>query len=199
MISFKIVSTTQSGRKLMGRYFIGIPLPPEVKKKLKVQSWPGLSRYKDEKLVPQNNWHLTLAFIGGLDENQLESLKSLLKFFTWGKSFKVGIRNFGAFPSMEEGRILYMACNKGKQEISSLANLLRRQLDDLEIDYDQKPFVPHVTVARLRSPKNLTKLTENGKMKQEVLFEVDKLVLYDSEKNKHPYDVIEQITLQIEK
>ena len=179
----------------MGRYFIGIPLPQEAKKKLKVQSWPGLSRYKDEKLVPQNNWHLTLAFIGNLDENQVESVRSLLKFFTWGGPFKLGIRNFGAFPTMQEGRIIYMGCNKGTDDISNLANLLRRQLDDLGITYDEKPFVPHVTLARLRSPKNLTRLSDNGKMKQEVTFEVNQLCLYDSEKNKHPYDIVEQIEL----
>lgn len=182
----------------MGRYFIGIPLPQEVRKKLKVQSWPGLSRYKDEKLVPQNNWHLTLAFIGNLDDGQLESLKSLLKFFTWGGPFKVGIRNFGAFPNMEEGRVLYMGCEKGTDKITTLAEMLRRQLDDLEISYDQKPFVPHVTLARMRSPKNLTRLLDNGKMKQEVTFEVDHMVLYDSEKNKHPYDIVEKIDLKKE-
>jgi 2'-5' RNA ligase len=182
----------------VGRYFVGIPLPHEVKKKLKVQSWPGLSRYKDEKLVPQNNWHLTLAFIGNLDESQLESLKSLLKFFTWGEPFKVGIRNFGAFPKIEEGRVLYMGCNKGTDDITRLANLLRRQLDDLGITYDEKPFIPHITIARLRSPKNLSRLLDNGKMKQEVTFEVDQMVLYDSEKNRHPYDVIETIPLKKE-
>ncbi|MEC7276759.1 MAG: 2'-5' RNA ligase family protein, partial [Bdellovibrionota bacterium] len=72
----------------MGRYFIGIPLPQEVKKKLKVQSWPGLSRYKEEKLVPQQNWHLTLAFIGNLDESKVEELKGLLGVFKWGEPFK---------------------------------------------------------------------------------------------------------------
>lgn len=180
----------------MGRYFIGIPLPQEVRKKLKVQSWPGLSRYKEEKLVPQNNWHLTLAFIGNLDDSKVGELKSLMNYFTWGEPFKLGIKNFGAFPNMEDGRVLYMGCDRGTEEITNLANLLRRQLDDLEIPYDQKPFVPHVTLARMRSPKNLTRLLDNGKMKQEVTFQVNEFVLYDSEKNKHPYDVIERVILE---
>ncbi|MCF8058890.1 MAG: RNA 2',3'-cyclic phosphodiesterase [Bacteriovoracaceae bacterium] len=179
----------------MGRYFIGIPLPLEVKKKLKVQSWPGLSRYKDEKLVPQNNWHITLAFIGQLDEEKLEELKSLLQVFTWGDAFKVGIRNFGAFPSFEEGRVLWMGCEKGHDSVTVLANKIRRQLDDLEISYDSKPFVPHITLARLRSPKNLSRLADNGKMKQEVTFNAEEIVLFDSEKEKTPYAVVERIAL----
>lgn len=179
----------------MGRYFIGIPLPPEVKKKLKVQSWPGLSRYKDEKLVPQNNWHITLAFIGSCDEEKVEKLKSLLQVFQWSEPFKVSVRNFGAFPSMEEGRVLWMGLEKGKEQIEELALKLRRQLDDLDISYDPKPFVPHITLARLRSPKNLSRLSENGKMKQEVSFLADEMILYDSEKEKHPYAIIEKIPL----
>jgi 2'-5' RNA ligase len=182
--------------KGMARYFIGIPLPSDVRKKLKVQSWPGLSRYKDEKLVPQNNWHITLAFIGDLEEEKVESLKSLLQVFQWGDAFKVGVRNFGAFPSLEEGRVLWMGCEKGSEDLKILAEKLRRQLDDLGISYDPKPFVPHITLARLRSPKNLSRLADNGKMKQEVTFLADQVQLYDSEKEKHPYAIVETVELQ---
>jgi 2'-5' RNA ligase len=179
----------------MGRYFIGIPIPPEAKKKLKVQSWPGLSRYKDEKLVSQNNWHYTLAFIGQLNQEKLEELKSLLQVYVWGKAFRLSIRNFGAFPRLDEGRILWAGCDRGKEEISVLAQTLRRQLDGMGIKYDDKPFVPHITLARMRSPKNLTRLADNGKMKQEVFFDVEEIVLFDSEKQKSPYAIIERIGL----
>ncbi|MEC7275156.1 MAG: RNA 2',3'-cyclic phosphodiesterase, partial [Bdellovibrionota bacterium] len=110
----------------------------------------------------------------------------------------IGIRHFGAFPTMEEGRVLYMACEKGSKEISELAALIRKGLDDLGITYDSKPFVPHVTLARMRSPKNLSRLAENGKMKQEVVFTVDEFNLYDSEKQKHPYAIVETIPLSID-
>lgn len=192
----RTTENSKKGMKGMGRYFIGIPIPQEVRKKLKVQSWPGLSRYKDEKLVPQNNWHITLAFIGELEDEKLESLKSLLQVFQWGDAFKVSIRNFGAFPSLEEGRVLWLGCEKGAQALTTLAETLRRQLDDLGITYDPKPFVPHVTLARLRSPKNLTRLSENGKMKQEITFVADQFHLYDSQKEKHPYAIVETIDLE---
>lgn len=179
----------------MGRYFIGVPIAQEAKKKLKVQSWPGLSRYKDEKLVSQSNWHFTLAFIGQLEAEKLESLKSLLSVYAWGSSFKLGIKGFGAFPELNDGRILWAGCERGSKEITALAQTLRRQLDDLGIGYDDKPFVPHITLARMRSPKNLSRLADNGKMKQEVLFEVNEIVLFDSEKQKSPYAIVESVAL----
>jgi 2'-5' RNA ligase len=179
----------------MGRYFIGVPIPSEAKKKLKVQSWSGLSRYKEEKLVSQNNWHYTLAFIGQLEADKLEALKSLLSVYAWGKPFKMSIRNFGAFPSLKEGKILWAGCDRGREEVTSLALTLRRQLDDMEIRYDDKPFVPHITLARMRSSKNLTRLADNGKMKQEVFFDVNEIILYDSEKEKSPYAIVERINL----
>lgn len=179
----------------MGRYFIGIPLPIEIRKKLKIQSWPGLSRYKDEKIVPQNNWHITLAFIGHLEDGQRDALIELLKVYQWGESFKASVRHFGAFPTFEQAKILWMGLEKGSESIEKMANQLRARLDEMEISYDAKPFVPHITVARLRSPKNCSKLSDNGKMKQEVNFQVNEIILYNSEKEKHPYGIEVQIPL----
>jgi 2'-5' RNA ligase len=180
----------------MSRYFIGIPIPSEAKKKIRVQSWPGLSRYKDEKLVPQQNWHLTLAFIGHLDEDKASELMALLTSYMWGKSFNLSIRNFGGFPSLEEAKILWAGVHKGQSEITDLALELRKQLDNLGIKYDDKPFVPHMTLARIRSSKNISRLKENGKMKQEITFEVNRFHLFDSEKQKNPYQIIETISLE---
>jgi len=180
----------------MSRYFIGIPIPAEVKKKIKIQSWPGLSRYKDEKITPQLNWHLTLAFVGHIDQDKALELKALIKNYLWGKSFKVSIRNFGAFPSLDQAKVIWLGVDKGKNEITKLAHELRKQLDHLDISYDDKEFVPHLTLARVRSPKNVSRLKENGKMKQEIIFKADIIHLFDSEKNKNPYDIIESASLE---
>lgn len=180
----------------MARFFIGLPIPDEAKKKVKVQSWPGLSRYKEEKIVPQHNWHLTLAFIGHLESDKADELRALLTSYSWPKGFKLSLKNFGAFPSMEETKILWMGVEKGHAEITALALELRRQLDQLAISYDNKDFVPHLTLARFRSHKNTSRLKENGKMKQEIMFEAKELCLYDSEVSKYPYHVIDKVSLE---
>lgn len=180
----------------MARYFIGIPIPADVKKKVKVQSWPGLSRYKEEKIVPQHNWHLTLAFIGHLEQDKADELRALIRNYSWPERFKLSLKNFGAFSSFEETRVLWMGVDKGAQDITDLALELRRQLDQLSITYDTKDFVPHLTLARFRSPKNTSRLKDNGKMKQEISFMATELCLYDSEKSKYPYHVTEQVSLE---
>lgn len=182
----------------MGRYFIGIPLPVEVRKKLKIQAWSGLSRYKEEKLVPQSNWHITLAFIGHIEEDQRDALIELLKVYKWGDAFKSSVRHFGAFPSFEQSKVLWLGISKGAKEIELLANQLRTRLVEMGIQYDDKPFVPHITVARLRSPKNCSRLSENGKMKQEVSFQAEEIILYNSEKERHPYAIEARIPLNTE-
>ena len=180
----------------MSRYFVGIPIPADIKKKVKVQSWPGLSRYKDEKITPQLNWHLTLAFIGHLEEDKAQELKALIKNYLWGKSFKLSIKNFGGFPSLDQAKIIWLGIERGKDDITRLALELRSQLDNLGIKYDDKDFVPHLTLARIRSPKNVSRLKENGKMKQEIVFQADTINLYDSEKQKNPYEIIESVSLE---
>lgn len=180
----------------MGRYFIGIPLPPEIRKKLKVQSWPGLSRYKDEKIVPQNNWHITLAFIGHLDDDQRDQLIQLLQVYRWGGPFEASVRHFGAFPRFEQSKVLWMGIQKGEKRIEEIALQLRMRLDEMNITHDKKPFIPHITVARFKNSKNTSKLADNGKMKQEVSFGASEIILYNSEKEKNPYAIVEKVSLR---
>jgi 2'-5' RNA ligase len=180
----------------MAKYFIGIPLSNDVKKKVKIQSWSGLSRYKEEKIVPQSNWYLSLAYVGHLDEEKAAELKALIDNYEWPSSFSLSLKNFGAFPSLEETKILWMGVERGKKEITEFAKELRRQLDQLKITYDDKDFVPHLTLARFRSLKNTSRLKDNGKMKQEIVFEANELCLFDSDQEKNPYHITTQVSLK---
>jgi RNA 2',3'-cyclic 3'-phosphodiesterase len=180
---------------LTERLFIGIPLPEDVRKKLKTQSWSGLERYKAESLVPSFNWHLTMAFIGQINQDLYTPLIQLLEVYDWGSGFKASIRHFGGFPEMDSAKIIWAGLNKGNKEVEDLAEILRRQLNHITVPYDQKPFVPHITLCRMRSQKNISRLQEDGKMKQEIPFHVDKMILYKSIKGKHPYVPILEVPL----
>lgn len=170
-----------------GRLFVGVPLSKETRKTLKVQSWPGLSRYKNEKLVPVYNWHITLAFLGNIPKEQFEPLCQLIEVYQWTQAFNIGLKGFGAFPELDQGRVIWAGVNQGHDQIMDLGAEFRHQLDNLSISYDQKPFVPHITLCRLKHMKNLSSLKDNGKMKQEIKAKADRIVLYESLGNQQPY------------
>lgn len=183
--------------EMSGRLFLGVPISEEVRKKLKQNTWQSLSRYKKDKMTPAHNWHFTLAFIGRIPLSKKAELESSLEALDWGGAFKLGIRGYGAFPSLEEGRVLWIGALKGSDEISSLAERLRLSLDKVEISYDSKPFVPHLTLCRMRVPRNLKRLGEDYKLKQETLLNVDKFVLYESLGGPQKYNELLEIPLNI--
>lgn len=179
----------------MGIYFLAIKIGDAEKKKLKLQSWPAISYLKDANLVPTYNWHYTLQFIGPLSPQELDSLKEKLTDLNWGTKFKLGIHGFGGFPDLLTCRVLFASVLRGKEQLCELAKNIRNMLDELQISYDQKPFVPHLTLLRLSSPRNLEDLKENGKMKQEIPFNVDHFSLFYSVQDKSLYEEILQIPL----
>lgn len=182
---------------MSGRLFLGIPISDEARKKLKQNTWQSLSRYKKDKMTPAYNWHFTLAFIGAIPLSQKVELESSLGRANWGSSFKLGIRGYGAFPSLEDGRVLWLGASRGSDEITGLAEKLRLSMDNAKIPYDKKPFVPHLTLCRMRVPRNLKRLSEDYKLKQETLFDVDKFVLYESLGGAQRYSELLEIPLTI--
>lgn len=181
--------------KMSGRLFLGVPISEEVRKKLKQNTWQSLSRYKKDKMTPAHNWHFTLAFIGQISLIKMSELESKLNKEDWGSAFKLAIRGYGAFPSMEEGRVLWLGASRGSDEISNLADKVRHSMDDVEIKYDGKPFVPHLTLCRMRVPRNLNRLSEDYKLKQETFIDVDKFVLYESLGGPQKYNELLEIPL----
>ncbi|MBK24256.1 MAG: RNA 2',3'-cyclic phosphodiesterase [Halobacteriovorax sp.] len=185
--------------EMSGRLFLGVPINDEVRKKLKQNTWQSLSRYKKDRMTPAHNWHFTMAYFGQIPLSKLESFTKSLLSENWGESFKLGIKGYGAFPQMSEGRVLWLGVSRGEVEISSLAKRLRQLADDHEIEYDQKPFIPHLTVCRMKVPRNLTRLAEDYKVKQELPFIVDKFILYESIGGAQKYKEICEIPIGVSK
>lgn len=181
---------------MSGRLFLGVPISEEARKKLKQNTWQSLSRYKKDKMTPAHNWHFTLAFIGQISLTKKIDLESKLSQEDWGSAFKLAIRGYGAFPTMEEGRVLWLGASRGVDEISGLADKVRLSMDEIEIKYDGKPFVPHLTLCRMRVPRNLKRLSEDYKSKQEILLDVNKFVLYESLGGPQKYNELLEIPLR---
>lgn len=181
--------------ELSGRLFLGIPIDDEVRKKLKQNTWQSLSRYKKDKMTPAHNWHFTLAFLGQMPLSKMEKLKKNLTSGDWGESFKLSIKGYGAFPTMDEGRVLWLGVSRGKEEITELAESLRRTSEECEIEYDKKPFVPHLTLCRMKVPRNLSRLSEDYKLKQEHSYQANRIILYESIGGNQRYKEILEINL----
>lgn len=91
------------------------------------------------KYVPGGNLHLTLAFIG--ESNRAFEIKEAINAVKF-KPFKIKLDKPGNF-----GDLLWAEISGG-QALSKVSAELRSNLDAAGIDYDKKPFKPHVTLIR---------------------------------------------------
>jgi 2'-5' RNA ligase len=134
------------------RLFIAVPLPSAV-----VGQVDALVRQVRTQL-PAAAWvrpealHLTLAFLGeqqALLTQQVE--RAAAERITRATRFEAELRGCGFFPGPTRARVAWIGFEPA-DALSQLANLVRSALVDEKIAFDEKPFRPHLTLARIRDP-----------------------------------------------
>ncbi len=102
------------------------------------------------KLVEPNNLHLTLAFIGEIPPSLVDAVKKALNEIKYN-SFEVTFKGLGAFPGLSRPRVIWVGVSKGADKLVELANTVRASLKRGRIPFDKKEFIPHLTIARVKS------------------------------------------------
>jgi 2'-5' RNA ligase len=93
------------------------------------------------RAMQPRNLHLTLAFIGEVDEASARRAAARCRQVA---ALDWTLDRVGAFSG---ARVLW-AAGDVTPALAAAAQRARRALDALGIDYDRKPFVPHVTLYR---------------------------------------------------
>ncbi len=160
----------------MPRLFVAIDLPDAHKAKLaglRDDALPG-------RWTPTQKFHLTLRFIGEVDEDRVATVEQALAGFQ-GEAFSLQGRGLGVFPSPRRPRVLFAALDN-PPVLLELQAQVEQALRAIGLDEDPKPFRPHVTLARLRRVDAHTVRAFLGKHQAFTLdpFEVDRYYLYES-------------------
>jgi RNA 2',3'-cyclic 3'-phosphodiesterase len=141
------------------RAFVALEVPGQVLDAL-VDFQRSLSNTgADLKLVERENLHFTIKFLGYITDTQIEEAKSRLgKISIPGAEIEV--RGTGAFPKAANPRVVWAgAAPKDEDTVSSIAREVARSLEGIG-ERDDRPFRAHITLARVRSPKNSRLLEE---------------------------------------
>jgi 2'-5' RNA ligase len=109
----------------------------------------------DVKWVDPANIHLTLKFLGEVDEKKLHQIKATLEEIgKFAKPFEIGVKDIGAFPKIEYPRVIWVGLGNGASESVALAGEIDEELSKLDFEKESRPFAPHLTIGRVRSAKN---------------------------------------------
>lgn len=143
------------------RLFIAIELSDEIKNAVaQIQSHLKYSG-ADVKWVEKDNIHLTLKFLGEVSEEKCEEVKAALDSAAKEtKPFEINLKDIGAFPKIEFPRVIWAGLDKGAAESTAVAKNIDEVLSRIGFQKETRSFAAHLTIGRVRSPKNKAALEE---------------------------------------
>lgn len=107
----------------------------------------------DLKLVERENLHFTVKFLGEIPDSLVDEVDRRLRTLAMHR-MEVDVRGLGAFPDVRRPRVVWAGV--APQDAKAISRSGQQVIDALEGigESDERGFHPHITVARVRSPKN---------------------------------------------
>ncbi len=135
------------------RLFVAIDLNENVIERISSVQEKLRSGDFDLKLVEADNLHLTLKFLGEVDQKQNAHIEKLVseavKEF---QGFTLSFHGIGYFGSERYMRVIWAGVKEGGEQFVKLAQSLDMKLSFIRKD-EHEPS-PHLTIARVRSGRN---------------------------------------------
>ncbi|MFW5792796.1 MAG: RNA 2',3'-cyclic phosphodiesterase [Bacteroidota bacterium] len=161
------------------RLFFGIEIPPYIKQNiLEFQSLLMKAGVKANwKRV--ENLHLTLEFLGDYNEDKVPVLCDVLSEVAKNhKSFKLKIKDLGAFPSFKRPHTLWSGFSGDTENLMLLQNELHQKLLNNNFKLENRVYKPHLTLASRPDVRSVGLTDFKNILLGEFL--VDKLILFES-------------------
>ncbi len=134
------------------RLFIAALISEEVRDAL-AQAREALQRAAHDRAlrwVAPENYHITLLFLGEQPEERVPHIVQAMAAARAGvPPFEVGVQGLGIFPNWNRPHVLWAGAQQGAAELTRIATALERSLLPTP---SGKPFHPHITLARLKTP-----------------------------------------------
>jgi len=142
------------------RTFIAVDLGEEIRAALAKAQRTLQRAHADVKWVNPKNIHLTLTFLGNIPIDNIRPLEAAMEQTLQGlETFNLKVAGTGTFGKPKRPRIIW----SGIEESPPLLKLQEKTVEALRavnIQFDAKPFSPHLTLGRVKSSKHISALLE---------------------------------------
>jgi 2'-5' RNA ligase len=157
------------------RAFVAVRVPDvvldAVERRVSTVSIPG-------RRTTREQWHLTLQFLG--DHADVDAVTTALEALEApGGVARLG--GAGAFPDARHARVLWIGMSEGATLLTRIAAAVAERTAALGHVADERPFGPHLTLARCRVPTDLRPAVAGiGAEPVGPPWDVDEVVVYES-------------------
>jgi len=141
------------------RTFIALDIPSSVLKTITdIQN-----RFKSLGLhaswVRPGNIHLTLRFLGDIDPGQVPGIRDkITEALASCPPFRLSLERAGVFPDLKRPRVLWVGLKDEEETLQTLQTGIEKALENAGFPADPRPFSPHLTLARIKSPRGKKEL-----------------------------------------
>ena len=143
------------------RAFIAVSIPTDVCRRLAEIEKQLSASGADVKWVAEGNFHVTMKFLGDVDSNRIEELtEAICSAVQDMPPFEVALSGVGAFPNTRQPNVVWVGTSTGGDELKAIVERLDSSLECLGFAKEAKPFSPHITVGRTKTPRNFGQLRE---------------------------------------
>ncbi len=137
----------------MTRTFIALEMNENLQRHLEQVIHNGTQLLPNIRWVNPKGIHLTLAFLGELDDAQLADATQAAEVAAQQvRAFHYQLTHLGIFGTVRHPRVLWMGIDEPSGMLNRLQYILHQQLEQRGFELDKRPFSPHLTLARAKAP-----------------------------------------------
>jgi len=136
------------------RVFVALNLPSEIRDRLAVVQESLRRAQADVSWVRAENIHVTLKFLGETEEKRLGRIRpALIQVAQAGTPFSMELAGVGSFGGRIP-RVVWVGVEDGAEPLTQLAGGVEAALAGVGFAKERREFTAHLTLGRVRSPRN---------------------------------------------
>ena len=144
------------------RAFIAVELSDQIKETIRNFQEHLKPSGCDIAWVKPENVHLTLKFLGDVKMKMIPSVtETLANSCRDLRSFDMALTQPGVFPDLRHPRVVWIGLDDTEGKLGQLAGSLETALGNIGFKKEKRAFQAHITVGRIKSGKNIQRLSES--------------------------------------
>lgn len=180
------------------RMFVAVRPPEPVLDSLEAFVEPRREVDSALRWTRPESWHITLSFMAAVADRDLDALIERLSEAAGAtRGFELGLTGAGSFPNPDKAKLLWTGVSGQVDELTRLAGHIRSACTRSGVEIAGGEYRPHLTLARIRRPVNVTRWLRTFELYQSEPWPVDAVVLYESQLGggPHQYRAVEEFRL----